>query len=170
MELVIATPSELTLLQNAATVCAWPPELKGRAVSSLTANNLNCSKNDAVVNDVTYTNCALSYPAPPVILSGPQNASILTNRNFVLGCSITGTPFPAVYWLKNGAPLIYSSRVYPQDTFNASLVFINTTVDDEGYYQCIAQNYKYSPAAVYTSEVATLKLTSECNSDTRVTP
>ena len=48
VELVIATPPELTLLQNAITVCAWPPELKGRTVSSLTTN-LNCSKNSTHV-------------------------------------------------------------------------------------------------------------------------
>eukprot|EP00731_Ephydatia_muelleri_P023870 Em0016g141a len=130
--------SELALLPGVATVCAWPPELKGSTVSSLTGS-LTCM--------------------PPVILSGPQNASILTDRSFVLGCSVIGTPFPSVVWLKNGALLSYSSRVYVLSKFNASLVFSNTTIDDNGNYQCVAQNYRYQPSAVYSSEVATLKVT-----------
>ena len=64
-------------------------------------------------------------------------------------------------WLKDGTPLNYSSRVYLQDTFNASLVFGNTTTGDSGKYQCIVENYKYQPSAVYSSDVATLKVTRE---------
>lgn len=58
-----------------------------------------------------------------------------------LFCKVTGTPSPEVTWLKEGKPVETGKRVTSDfDEEVSSLCFSSTELDDEGEYQCKAQN------------------------------
>ena len=75
----------------------------------------------------------------PNVTEHPQNASILTDRAYVLTCIITGSPFPSITWLKDGVPLNYTDRLY-LNLYNASLHIANVELSDAGVYQCVLEN------------------------------
>ena len=58
-------------------------------------------------------------------------------------CIITGSPFPAVTWLKDGVPLNYTDRLY-LNLYNASLHIANVELSDAGVYQCVLENERGS--------------------------
>ena len=58
-----------------------------------------------------------------------------------LSCKVTGTPSPEITWLKEGKPVETGKRVTSDFDGGVSLLcFTNTELDDEGEYQCKAQN------------------------------
>lgn len=90
----------------------------------------------------------------PSIITDPEEADILTDREFSLTCVVDGAPFPNITWLKNGQPVQYSRRV-SHGLYNASLEFTMTQLGDAGVYECVAVNVN----GTATSSNATLKLT-----------
>ena len=58
-----------------------------------------------------------------------------------LSCKVTGMPSPEITWLKEGKPVETGERVTSDFDGEISLLcFTNTELDDEGEYQCKAQN------------------------------
>ncbi len=58
-----------------------------------------------------------------------------------LSCKVTGTRSPEITWLKEGKPVETGKRVTSDfDEEVSSLCFSSTELDDEGEYQCKAQN------------------------------
>ena len=49
---------------------------------------------------------ALDDQPPPIIAIGPANQTLPVNTIAVLPCAASGTPRPAIRWLKAGRPLI----------------------------------------------------------------
>lgn len=58
-----------------------------------------------------------------------------------LTCKVSGNPRPIVTWLQDGEPVETDNRVVSEIDGNVySLCFRSTVLDDEGEYQCKAQN------------------------------
>ena len=79
--------------------------------------------------------------------SGPEIAEAVTPVEVCegtaarLSCKVTGTPIPEITWLIEGEPVETSERVSSDfDGEISSLCFSSTELDDEGEYQCKAQN------------------------------
>ena len=59
----------------------------------------------------------------------------------ILSCKVTGTPSPEITWLIEGEPVETGKRVTIDfDGERSSLCFSSTELDDEGEYECKAQN------------------------------
>ena len=69
---------------------------------------------------------------------------------FMLNCSATGDPQPVISWKKQG----YQLPVGRSQQINGLLVIRNITMDDIGYYICVAPSAGVLKAeAVTTAEV-----------------
>ncbi|XP_036375886.1 hemicentin-1 [Megalops cyprinoides] len=78
---------------------------------------------------------------PPNIAgeSGPQDLSVLLNRQVTLECKSDAVPPPTLTWLKNGAPLQASPRVRILSS-GRYLQINNAELGDGAQYTCVASN------------------------------
>ena len=53
-------------------------------------------------------------------------------------CVASGVPAPTITWYKNGSPILNSNRV--TEELDGTLLFTDVTKEEEGVYQCVAQN------------------------------
>ncbi|KAJ8962015.1 hypothetical protein NQ314_005797, partial [Rhamnusium bicolor] len=67
----------------------------------------------------------------------PVSKSYPPAKTVRLDCQAKGVPEPRFYWLKDGLPLTYDTRIKKQST---GLVFSHTFNSDSGIYQCVAVN------------------------------
>ena len=84
---------------------------------------------------------AKAGPEPPVFLLTPRGRSVLAGSEVTLECSANGLPQPALTWLKDGREIeldLLDSRYVK--TGSGSLTINNVRVEDEGGYQCRAEN------------------------------
>ncbi|XP_056269641.1 immunoglobulin superfamily DCC subclass member 4 isoform X2 [Pseudoliparis swirei] len=80
----------------------------------------------------------LRVPAPPVILQPPETVSLSRGNTARFVCNSSGEPPPVLHWLKDGRPIRSFRRVKTQ---SPGVLLINQlALEDEGYYQCIADN------------------------------
>ena len=94
---------------------------------------------------------------PPIIIPG-KNQTVFVRNDAIMECIIEDVgnpPFVAYRWQKSGQRLIadgtkYTSWLIGNETF---LTIVNSTTDDEGYYQCILEtsNFEIQEAFVYLS-------------------
>uniref|UniRef100_A0A8C4QZP2 Immunoglobulin superfamily, DCC subclass, member 3 n=1 Tax=Eptatretus burgeri TaxID=7764 RepID=A0A8C4QZP2_EPTBU len=81
----------------------------------------------------------LNVQAPPEFVQWPHSLSRALGTPAVFTCSAQGTPPPHITWLRNGQPLQPSEHVRLQHS-NSTLAIHQVHVDDEGLYQCRAEN------------------------------
>lgn len=80
-----------------------------------------------------------SFTALPTFVKTPANIKVsVTDRQVLLSCLATGHPTPDILWWKDGEPL-------RQDHWHivskeGTLKIIDPKIDDEGNYECVAQN------------------------------
>ncbi|XP_064420214.1 hemicentin-2 [Latimeria chalumnae] len=95
----------------------------------------------------------LSVQVPPAIIDSdvPAEHGVLENEEMSLECVVTGTPRPAVRWLKDGRPLDLLSRPHIQLSADGELLQIKRLQpSDSGTYTCVAQNTAGQETKVYT--------------------
>lgn len=83
----------------------------------------------------------------PMILSHPQNISVLTGDSVTITCNITALPRPEVIWLRNNETVEYDQRL--QLLEDGSLYISDVMLSDDGLYQCIATNINGSVESDY---------------------
>ncbi|XP_053098888.1 hemicentin-1 isoform X3 [Hemicordylus capensis] len=108
----------------------------------------------AQVEDTGRYTCLASSPAgdddkeylvrvhvPPNIAgtSGPQNLSVLQNRQILLECKSDAVPPPTIMWLKNGELLQATPRVRILSS-GRYLQINNADLSDAASYTCVASN------------------------------
>ena len=105
--------------------------------SLLSSLNERCSASETSV---------LSIALPPSI-SSPINKTVLTGETIYLNCTLTDVGEPAVsmmFWQTFGKTISEGSKHTIIHTDNSiNLLITNVTIEDEGFYSCIAQNTKY---------------------------
>nr|XP_055056647.1 hemicentin-1 isoform X2 [Misgurnus anguillicaudatus] len=75
------------------------------------------------------------------IIEGPQNVTVAVEMEAALHCIVEGFPIPTVQWIKDGHPLLNTSRRSLQKN-GQLLVFQRVSSKDEGFYFCEASNDK----------------------------
>ena len=73
-----------------------------------------------------------------MIITHPQNLSVLTRESVTINCNITALPRPIVTWLRNNDTVEYNERL--QLLEDGSLYISNVMLTDDGVYQCTATN------------------------------
>ena len=121
-------------------------------------NGTYCCKGPAQALDTCDEN-AIAYlivVIPPVIAPG-QNQTAYVGRNAVIQCIIenAGNPAFVVFrWQKSAQRLVTDGTKYTSELISGNvmvLTIVNSTTDDEGYYQCILETaaFQRSEASVY---------------------
>ena len=80
-------------------------------------------------------------PEPPSFLVTPSSQAVLLGQDVTLECAANGVPQPSVSWLRDGRELdtgLLDSRFIR--TGHGSLTIKNMQLEDEGGYQCRAEN------------------------------
>lgn len=79
--------------------------------------------------------------SPPEFTQPLKTEEVVEGVTVKLTCSLKGVPQPTIRWLKDGEPVKTSKLL--KETFEgdvATLVFPKVELDDEGDYECVAEN------------------------------
>uniref|UniRef100_A0A8C8HMI3 Hemicentin-2 n=1 Tax=Oncorhynchus tshawytscha TaxID=74940 RepID=A0A8C8HMI3_ONCTS len=77
----------------------------------------------------------------PSINPGPFNVTVTTGVRAVLSCEATGIPAPKVTWKRNGTPIDLNQQSGTYRLLSSgSLVLFSPSNQDEGYFECTADN------------------------------
>ncbi|CAL1265790.1 unnamed protein product [Larinioides sclopetarius] len=91
-------------------------------------------------------------PGFPQFTMQPQIQGVEMGRNALLPCRAEGTPTPTIRWLKSYIPVDMSDPRYSL-VQGSSLQIMETEEDDQGSYECVADNEKGTavsgPATLY---------------------
>lgn len=68
-----------------------------------------------------------------------ENKEITVGHSIILECMAGGSPKPKLSWRKNGSPLQTTERHF-FTAENQLLIIVNTTISDEGAYECEMSN------------------------------
>ena len=120
-------------------------------------NGTYCCKGPTQTTCDDTATAHLKVVVPPVVTPG-QNQTVHVGRNAIMECIIENAgnlPFAVFRWQKSGQRLAtdetkYSSHLIGNRMF---LTIVNSTTDDEGYYQCILETafFQRREASVYLS-------------------
>lgn len=100
---------------------------------------------------MVFFKCNFCTTEPPRFKKLMLKKQVNVGEEIVLECLSYGTPKPLMKWMKNGSPLITTSRHY----FTAEkqiLVIMKTITDDSGTYQCEIAN----PLGIQMQEIEVL--------------
>ncbi|XP_074857098.1 myosin light chain kinase, smooth muscle isoform X2 [Carettochelys insculpta] len=92
----------------------------------------------------TSTSWVLSIKRPKVEEIAPWFSSVLKGctvsegQDFVLQCSVEGTPVPQITWLLNDEPIQYAHSILENGV--AKLTVQDALPEDDGVYTCLAEN------------------------------
>ncbi|XP_060154141.1 myosin light chain kinase, smooth muscle isoform X6 [Globicephala melas] len=76
--------------------------------------------------------------AAPSFSSVLKDCTVVEGQDFVLQCSVQGTPVPRITWLLNGQPIQYAHSTCEAGV--AELHIQDALPEDEGTYTCLAEN------------------------------
>uniref|UniRef100_H0V3V2 Myosin light chain kinase, smooth muscle n=1 Tax=Cavia porcellus TaxID=10141 RepID=H0V3V2_CAVPO len=74
----------------------------------------------------------------PSFSSVLKDCTVIEGQDFVLQCSVQGTPVPQITWLLNGQPIRYAHSTCQSGM--AELHIQDTLPEDDGIYTCLAEN------------------------------
>ncbi|KAM6161405.1 myosin light chain kinase, smooth muscle isoform 1-T1 [Erethizon dorsatum] len=74
----------------------------------------------------------------PSFSSVLKDCTVIEGQDFVLQCSVQGTPVPQITWLLNGQPIQYAHSTCRAGV--AELRVQDTLPEDDGIYTCLAEN------------------------------
>ncbi|XP_045396076.1 myosin light chain kinase, smooth muscle isoform X2 [Lemur catta] len=74
----------------------------------------------------------------PSFSSVLQDCTVIEGQDFVLQCSVQGTPVPRITWLLNGQPIQYARSTCEAGV--AELHVQDALPEDDGTYTCLAEN------------------------------
>lgn len=75
---------------------------------------------------------------------------VIFGSTIEIPCKADGDPQPGVQWRKDGSPLLRNGRI--RTSINGNLYIVGVTQEDQGRYECIANNeYGTDSASGYVS-------------------
>jgi len=97
---------------------------------------------------------ARDRPTSPTFVMSPTSRVVQQGKDITLGCAANGVPAPSISWLKDGREIelsLLDSRMTRSGT--GSLNIRGVRLEDEGAYQCRAENNEDSVDAAATVTV-----------------
>ena len=92
----------------------------------------------AIANLTILTN--LDVKGFPKFVHKLQQASVEISSQVLLPCEVAADPKPKIYWLKDNLPIDLNHTKY--SLYNeASLQISKAEESDNGFYECVAENY-----------------------------
>lgn len=85
------------------------------------------------------SNATLTVLEEPSFIRVMENKEVTSGDSVVLQCMISGSPKPALKWLKDGVPVVHTNRHY-YAADDQLLVIIPTEPADAGRYECEITN------------------------------
>ncbi len=82
----------------------------------------------------------VALPKPLSITVGPHDMEAPEGATVQLPCSAEGSPQPEIHWTKDGLTMEGEGGGHFRVTPTGSLVMFNVSDDDEGVYECVAEN------------------------------
>ncbi|XP_017213228.2 myosin light chain kinase, smooth muscle isoform X3 [Danio rerio] len=96
---------------------------------------------------------------PPSFDSQPQSQEVLQGEKVTFKCQVSGSPVPAVSWLKDGAPLRQRSDVSTRQEAGLHVLCLdNAHITDTGQYGCTAANRRGNTAAHWSLTVKRVRV------------
>ena len=75
----------------------------------------------------------------PYFSSSPQSTEVFEGSKIILSCGVVSNPPSKILWKKyEDEVALDDERVF--QTFQGTLVIIDSTLSDEGVYSCVAEN------------------------------
>lgn len=81
--------------------------------------------------------CTIPPAEPPLVTIELQQQEVALGETVRIICQARGKPTPSVTWLHNARPLAQSSR---HRLTSRALRISNVSSQDDGLYQCMAEN------------------------------
>lgn len=120
-----------------------------RPVSVLTQSDFNLLVSNAFHSvSISQWTCVL-LTGSPVLISIPEDQTVLEDDVVTFRCIADGNPFPSVAWTFNDTTLLNGDK-YQIETSGSEfglLRIMNTTFDDRGTYTCTFNNSLDSASA-----------------------
>lgn len=162
LNVTVKTGDTVTL--NCAATGDPPPEISwkkdgGNDFPAARERRMNVMPTDhlffivnAKTTDMGIYSCAAKNPAGTIIANASltvlqepsfvkvmENKEVISGDSVVIPCMISGSPKPALKWLKSGTPVVPSDRYY-FTAENQLLVIIGAEATDAGQYECEISN------------------------------
>lgn len=82
---------------------------------------------------------SLLFTAPPVIVGGPTEVTVVEGRTVRLQCNSSGDPTPTIIWIRGGKQLETEGRIFI-NPISGQLEVLSVKRADAGRYMCRAIN------------------------------
>ena len=81
---------------------------------------------------------SLSFSGLPSFLVYPAPVTVVNGSLITLDCLVRGEPAPSIIWLKDFTPVNLTSGIMVEG--NGTLVITDASLEDAGFYTCVADN------------------------------
>ncbi|XP_069842670.1 vascular endothelial growth factor receptor kdr-like [Dendropsophus ebraccatus] len=111
-----------------------------RNVTKEQAGQYNCSAENQYTEEkvLRTTNLIVLDKKAPWVVQHLENTIVNSSSTLFLECKVNGNPSPTITWLKNGYVIKRASGITL--LYNNSLMIERVKKDDEGLYECYADN------------------------------
>ncbi|XP_016308038.1 protogenin A [Sinocyclocheilus anshuiensis] len=104
-----------------------------------------CRATTPGTRNYTIAAANITVLAPPSLMEWPESVTRPRAGTARLACVAEGFPTPQITWLKNGEPVHSNGRI---KMYNSKLVINQIIPEDDGIYQCQAENEQGSVLAM----------------------
>ncbi|XP_040106334.1 myosin light chain kinase, smooth muscle isoform X4 [Oryx dammah] len=116
-------------------LCLWRARAQDSGSYSCTAANV---RGQASCHWTLLVKKPAVMEVAPSFSSALKDCTVVEGQDFVLQCSVKGTPLPRITWLLNGQPIQYARSSCEAGV--AKLHIQDTLPEDDGTYTCLAEN------------------------------
>ncbi|KAG8198932.1 hypothetical protein JTE90_015139 [Oedothorax gibbosus] len=128
----VHTKDRVTLLKNSTTLKIVKVQVEDGGIYTCHAENTGGERNSSAL-------LMIRQNVPPVFSRIPEDQKIGIGSSIELPCHAKGQPMPQIKWRKNGSTLDTESDHHRINS-HGDLYMFNIKKDDQGTYECVAEN------------------------------
>ena len=149
---------------QAEPYCSLPDRISGQLIKVSLSQLLTVPHSLLILQDLSRTELACSPEVSPTA----TYQEIIQGKNMSLVCTVTSRPQPKITWwyrglfINNGSTMVsdidmrqyyYRNTNLASGTVKSELILLRTNLDDNGTFQCIAENRAGRAVANFTLNV-----------------